>query len=275
MRALISVDLKSEDGSFPPDAALRGYFSRLGLRDTNTPNKDEKENEAAYELRLKQFYQNRAEKILARVPEHTKEQQEKKQFEREALVYTAYLTSSDTDLMVTRRSDGGFLLRLLNSRLGKLFDGAANMVLLLNDSRVSFQRPDTRPVSGSTPELLRLVCQPEIEVYEHGLEEPTITGLIVQNKWRYIRENESRDLLIAGFTFLLFLALVVLNMYIDSESAYHSAIERIETAMITTGMVALLSIIHAYFRLVPVVQWSLDPKAVKKGRSSRSLANRG
>ncbi len=227
MRALITADVETlESGVFPSDNELRTALREMGLRARDFPEKSEGEDDAKYEERLRNYFQQRASKIFDRIPEHDEEQKQKKQLEREALLFTGYLVKSDTDFMVTRRSDRTLLLRLLNSRIGKLHEASRDMVLELTQ----WNKRPRKSASTTTPGHVPL-------------------------------SEESRELLVGFVTLLAFLVMLLINPAIGTRHPnLHGAFERLETALITTTLVSLLALTHAYFRLVPVIQWSIEYK---------------
>jgi len=258
MRALITADVETlESGVFPSDNELRTALREMGLRARDFPEKSEGEDDAKYEERLRNYFQQRASKIFDRIPEHDEEQKQKKQLEREALLFTGYLVKSDTDFMVTRRSDRTLLLRLLNSRIGKLHEASRDMVLELTQ----WNKRPRKSASTTTPGHVCFLLHDEIELYEHGLEEPTVIGTIINSRLKYTLSEESRELLVGFVTLLAFLVMLLINPAIGTRHPnLHGAFERLETALITTTLVSLLALTHAYFRLVPVIQWSIEYK---------------
>jgi hypothetical protein len=255
MRAIMVANIQyGAGGLFPKNEEFRAVFQSMGLEPTDLPLRSNGETDDDFEQRLKQYFQQRAEKILARIPGHNPEQVEKIKFEKESIIYSSYLAGSDTDFMVTRRSGGSIRFRLLNSRIGKLHEGSADLVKLIG----AYNTGKIVGAQDQADKRMSLKLDDWIEIYEHGLEEPTITGEIVYSRAKYIWSQESREVLIALGSVILFLFFLLINPSLKlSHPSIFAFFERLETAMLTTFIVSALALAHAYFRLVPLIQWSL------------------
>src|SRR5436190_1876471 len=101
--------------------------------------------------------------------------------------------------MVSRRTDGALLLRLLQDRLTKLFEACEDLAQRIDSSVL---HADERSRQTRQAHFV-LKVDDEISIYEHGLEEPTISGAVVRNKWKYLWKHNSLDVVV----FLVFLFL--------------------------------------------------------------------
>lgn len=240
MRALINVLLpsikKGEETKYVDTKEFRRILQAIGLKPTDMPSDDTS-------CDFKQYCLKRADPIFDRMPENTPEEKLKKQFSRDNIVYASDLPQSNTLFMVTAHTESEYRFRLLNPRIESLQEGCKDLVLKL------------KSYNAKTPsEPLKVIGK--IDVLEHGLEEPTISGLVVENKWSVTKQIAGRDILIAIAGLVFFVTLTVINSFTPAETVWHTVIDRLSTAMFTAMIVSALSIYHAYRNAVPVIQWT-------------------
>lgn len=251
MRALININIiKNGVESYPTNKEFRQLFEKMGLRHTRLPIEMEEDNVDSENM-INDFFKEKSKSIIERIPQHNEEQQAKINEEVDTIIYFSHISKSKTDFMITRQTDGELKIRLLNSRIEHLHNGCEEIVSLIqkyNHEAKLKKRSQINPI---------LNIDKKIEIYEHGLEDPTIYGDVISNKFNYIWRNDSRDIVMSFSAIILFLLMVLSSPYFADNIQIFNFIGRLETAMITTFIISSLSIFHIYYQLVPVIQWSL------------------
>src|SRR5207253_8113996 len=89
-------------------------------------------------------------------------------------------------------------------------------------------------------------------------EASTIRGSLVRNKLSFARKHSSKDVVVATGAFVLFLITVAISQsaVINPQSKVGGHLDRFATAMVTTVIVSVYSILHVVFTATPPVQWT-------------------
>ena len=246
MRALFTVDLSRKLN----DGEVRHIFSNLLLNPTDIPASSDRDNPTDDEEKaLLEYFRQRASPILARMPGDTEDQRAKKARVQDAIRYCSVLPATATQYMVTREIDGALTIRLVNDKIEFLQEGCEDLIGRLGLSRPWWRRWGQRPP---------LNLANRIEIYEHGLEASTIRGSLVRSKIGYAFRHSSKDLVIAGGAAVVFAVVFALiasgSVVPTSKLAGH--LDRLGTAMVTTVIVSLYSIVHIIVSATPPVQWT-------------------
>ena len=123
MRALMNVLLPVNDnGQYINTKEFLEILQVIGLKPADMPSSDE-------EQKFKEYCLRRAEPILDRMPDKTKEEKIKKQFSKDNIIYASDLTESNTIFMVTAHTESKYRFRLLNPKIESLQEGAKDLVL--------------------------------------------------------------------------------------------------------------------------------------------------
>lgn len=251
MRALMHLVIpQDKNGVFLSNEAIRQELQALGLRPPDMPKPPDDAAESArfsYEESVRTYCVTLAQPILERMPKNTPEEQERRGFAEKNIFYASYLASSNTVFMVTRQTDGAARLRLLNPKIEDLQEGCVEFAEMVEGLR-----------SRKTPQAIRMA--PVVKIFEHGLEESTISGTLVRGirrKWQYVRKRAGLEIVISAVTGGLFLVsfLLTVSGVISSDSVLRDHLDRFSTAMLTSAIVSAISVIHSY-RTMPVIQWS-------------------
>ena len=240
MRALINIKLPlDEDGQFIKTKEFRQLLQIIGLRPTDMPAED---GEEAFKI----YCRKRAEPIFDRMPENTEEEKIKKQFSRDNIVYASDLPQSNTIFMISAHTDSEYRFRLLNPKIESLQAGCKDLVLKLrayNEKHIN----------------KKIEIVGDIEIYEHGLEESTISGTVIYSRWKTALAMSGRDVLIATAGLLFFIALTGINYnnLVGTETEFlYTVVDRLSTAMFTAMIVSLITVVYTFRELVPVIKWT-------------------
>lgn len=275
MRALINIDVpKDGEGNYLTNQQLRVLIDKLGQRPTDMPFNAKKatgspENEGAEEA-IREYCAKKAAHIIERLPMnydyHTHNEQEeerlteRKEFARRNIFYAGTLTDSGADFMVTRESNGIIRIRLLHQKIEDLQAGCVDLFRLI-------QRLNRRPIrrilsrgSEGDGTWFEFKVSDTIRIFEHGLEESTISGVVVKGvrrRWRYLRSRAGLEIGLALFGLIAFgFCFAILQAdVLASEDIWRGQIERISTAMATTAIVSSISVTSAMARK-PIIQWT-------------------
>jgi hypothetical protein len=241
LRALLNVLVSHGDnGSFIEIHRFRDILRELGLRPADMPPADGPEDA------IKEYCLKRAEPIFDRMPERTEEEKVRKDFSRHNIVYASDLPRSNTLLMVTAHTESEYRVRLLNPKIEDLQEGCEDLIVRITEY-------NRRHPQG------RLQVVGLIKVFEHGLEESTISGTVVESRWEVTKRIAGRDFLIAVSGLLLFIILTGMAIFdVVPAGKVHDLLDRLSTAMFTATIVSGLTVYYAYRRLTPVIQWSTD-----------------
>jgi uncharacterized integral membrane protein len=246
MRAVITVTHKNEN-----DLSIKEYwdiFRKMKIKPSNLPNINE--DDADYESKLINFFKEQSKEILEKIPHDNLSDKTKVEKEKEGTIYFSHLTSSDTDFMVVMRNNGELLFRLTNVRIEKLQQGCIDLVKIIEEYNKK---------NGSN-----INVNPEIDVFEHGLNDSTITGEIINRgklgRLIYIYKNDTKEIIvILGSIILLLISLLIGINYKSLEELYQF-MGRLETGFITTIFISFLTLLYSYLRTVPVIKWTLKIK---------------
>jgi hypothetical protein len=266
MRAIVNVRVpRASDGRFLNDRQLRNILQGMGLEPSDIPSypaaSDNQDTpDPTIEGQIQQYSLNRAEPIIFRMPERSDEETQRKEFAKKTIFYAGTLSNSNTLFMVNRESNGTARFRLLNSKIEDLQEGCDDLIRIIEHHNRSLIERFLHVFARSDSSFLSLGIEEKIKIYEHGLEESTISGVVIKGfrrRWRYILRHSGLEVTVFFVGAILFgMSFVLLNSdVIRSESSLTGHIERFSTAMITTAIVSLISVFNA-FRLMPVVQWT-------------------
>lgn len=241
MRALLTIRLpKDDEGGFIDVKEFRRILQAMGLRPFDMPSDEGDEAEA----KIKDYCSTRAVPIFERMPEHDEDAKQRKMFSKANIVYAGDLAVSGTLFMVTAHSQSEYRFRLLNPKIESLQEGCRDLIVLIRDFNAVHPNRQLSVVG-------------KIQLYEHGLEESTISGEIVQSRWRTTRSLAGRDVLITVTGLVLFFLLTALTIsQIIPEGNARVLVERLSTAMFTATVVSGLSVYYTYRNIVPIVQWT-------------------
>jgi hypothetical protein len=246
MRALLTVNVERTIS----DGDLRKIFKEMGLEPTDMPAAHaEPESCDQYALELKSYFAERARPILDRMPDDTEDHKAKKRRTEASIRYCSVLPVTGTQFMVTREIEGTLTFRLINDKIEFLQEGCEDLIARLGITQPQWKFWDRRP---------RFSLGGRIEIYEHGLEASTIRGSLVRNKLSFARKHSSKDVVVATGAFVLFLTAAAISQsaVISPQSKIGGHLDRFATAMVTTVIVSVYSILHMMFTATPPVQWT-------------------
>lgn len=240
MRALINIRLPlKEDNRFIDIQEFREIIRLIGLRPADMPPDGPGSDDD-----IRAYCLIRADPIFDRMPENTDEQRAKKEFSRKNIVYASDLPESNTLFMVTAHTEGEYRFRLLNPKIEALQEGCKDLV-----SRIQAYN-----AKNSTRTL---DIYGKIEILEHGLEESTISGTVVKNRWRTARKLAGRDILITLIGLFLFVVLFgAIASGLVSDPTLRLLFDRLSTAMFTATVVSAISVYYIWREVTPVIQWT-------------------
>jgi len=239
MRALMNVKLPiDEDGHFISSREFRQLLQIMGLRPSEMPGEEDADA-------LKEYCLQRAQPIFDRMPEKSEEEQVKKEFSKKNIVFASDLPQTNTLFMVTAHTESEYRFRLLNPKIEALQDGCEDLVLEIRDHN---QRHPHK----------QLLIVGKIDIYEHGLEESTISGTVIHSRWRTTRRMAGRDYLITIVGLILFILLTSMLVFevVPPAGTMHNLIDRLSTAMFTATIVSGISVYYTYRQLVPTIKWT-------------------
>ncbi|MBL0347538.1 hypothetical protein [Candidatus Villigracilis affinis] len=238
MRALVNIQLPLDDNEQYIDTKeFHQILQLIGLRPRDMPPSDD-------EQKFKEYCLRRAGPVFDRMPENTEEEKARKQHTKENIVYASDLPQSNTIFMVTAHTESECRFRLLNPKIESLQEGAKDLVLKIN--HYNEEHPN-KP--------LKIVGK--IDIFEHGLEESTISGIVVKNRWDATKTIAGRDILISFVGLVLFFILTSANIFLTKDGTIlHTIVDRLSTAMFTAMIVSVLTVYYAYRSVVPVIQWT-------------------
>lgn len=238
MRALINIQLPlDENGQFVNTKDFRQILQTMGLRPTDMPSDEDEKEFVAYCLK-------RSEPIFDRMPEKSEEEKIKKAFSRKNIVYASDLPQSNTIFMITGHTESEYRFRLLNPKIESLQEGCVDLVQKIRTHNEKYPSK-------------RLELADNIDIFEHGLEESTISGKIMKNRWSATRKVAGRDILISVLGLIFFAILTALNILaIPDGTLLHTIVDRLSTAMFTAMVVSSLTVYYTYREAVPVIQWT-------------------
>jgi hypothetical protein len=243
MRALINVKLPQDsDGSFFDIQEFRNALQTMRLKPLDIPSA----NGAEGENNMKEYFLARAEPIFHKMPETTEEEKARKEFSRQNIVYASDLPRSNSLFMVTAHTEGEYRFRLLNPKIEELQDGCEDLIIRIREYNEKHRDR-------------QLTVYGKIRIFEHGLEESTISGSIVHKTlFENIKTLASRELLLVRVGLIIFLVGFFINFLpvIKSIDWLSGLIDRFSTALLTTAVVSGVSIYHTVIRLAPVIQWT-------------------
>ncbi|HCR72043.1 MAG TPA: hypothetical protein DIW23_11410 [Anaerolineae bacterium] len=238
MRALLNIQLPlDENDQFINIKEFRKILQTIGLKPTDMPSDENEKEFRAYCLR-------RSEPIFDRMPEKSEEDQLKKAFSRKNIIYASDLPQSNTIFMITAHTETEYRFRLLNPKIESLQEGCVDLVLKIRSYNEKY--PNRQLGLGDN-----------IDIFEHGLEESTISGKNVKSRWNATRKVAGRDILISVLGLIFFVILTVLNiLFIPEETISHTIFDRLSTAMFTAMIVSSLNVYYTYRVSVPIIQWT-------------------
>jgi hypothetical protein len=243
MRALINVKLPQDsDGSYIDVTEFRNALQSMRLKPLDIPSS----NGSDSEMKMKEYFLARAEPIFHKMPETTDEEKARKEFSRQNIVYASDLPRSNSLFMVTAHTEGEYRFRLLNPKIEELQDGCEDLVVRIRE--YNEKHADRQ-----------LTVYGKIRIFEHGLEESTISGSVVHKTLlKNVQTLAPREFLLVRVGLIIFIIGFSLNFMpvIQSIDWLHGLIDRFSTALLTTAVVSGVSIYHTVIRLAPVIQWS-------------------
>lgn len=252
MRALINVELsQNADGQFPTLAGIREILKDMGLEPSDMPDGRDPTNEAT----LEKYFEDRARHILERIPAKCDEDADRKRRAVDNLIYASDLPNSNTEFMVTSHTSAFVRFRLLNSKLEDLQEGCQDLVQRILDYNGRHSLLRLRRAEARNKPTLTIAGR--IRILEHGLEEPTISGIIIRNRIRALWQFAAKDvaILLSGIVLFLVLAFGPLASIANLEVKGH--VDRLATAMLTAAVIAAIGVYHHGVKLRPLIKWSL------------------
>jgi hypothetical protein len=252
MRALINVELsRNADGQFPTPGDIREILRKMGLQPSDMPDRDDPVNEAT----LRKYFEDRAKHILERIPEKSGEDADRKKRAVDNLVYASDLPNSNTEFMVTSHTSAFVRFRLLNPKLEDLQEGCEDLVQRIYE--YNGRRSLLRLRHAEARKTPTLTIAGRIRILEHGLEEPTISGIIVRNRIAALWQFAAKDVVILVSGIILFLMLAFGPLAETTNREVKGHVDRFATAMLTAAVIAAIGVYHHGVKLRPLINWSL------------------
>lgn len=241
MRALINVKLpKGDTTDFIGFREFREILQQMGLRPIDMPHEDGSDSDA----NIRKYCLARAQPIFHRMPENTDEEKTRKAFTIENIVFASDLPTSNTLFMVTAHTQSEYRFRLLNPKIEDLQEGCKEFVLRIMEYNTKYPTK-------------KLTIIGKINILEHGLEEPTISGQVVGNRWKASRRLAARDYFITAVGLVLFIIsiIVIIAQWIP-DGIFKAIVDRLSTALFTATVVSGITVYYTYRQLTPVIQWT-------------------
>ncbi|MEI6123897.1 MAG: hypothetical protein WCQ95_09715 [Bacteroidota bacterium] len=252
MRAIITIKHKRKE-SYNNDSYWE-IFRDMKLEPFDILVRNTEINDEDFNNNLISRFKEDSIEILNKIPQDTQIQKNKIKKETDAIIYFSHLDASDTDFMVVKRVNGSLKFRLTNQRIEKLQEGCSELIENIKEYNKKHDK---------------FVIYPEIDVFEHGLEDATIYGEIINRgilgRFAYIVKNETKEFIIVCGTLSLFFTIYIITSSMKNMSqTFYESMGRLETGFLTATVISILSMIHAYVSLVPPIKWTLKLKNNKK-----------
>ncbi len=256
MRALLNIGIPLNDNGHKENMSnqeFRSVLKEMGLQPIDMPRLPTEgscpEDIQKYESVVHEYCVKRAQPILLRIPQSSPEELDGKEFTIQNTFYAGDLPNSNTIFMLTRHNNSTARFRLLNARIEDLQRGCDELILLIEKYN---KRHGKNKVNIAE----------KIRIYEHGLEYSTIGGTVVKGfrkRSKYVMRESGLEIILMCSGFALFFLSFWLTAadLLGAKEPLRGHVERFSTAMLTTGIVSLISVLNA-FRLMPVVQWSAN-----------------
>jgi hypothetical protein len=239
MRALINIKLpKGDTTDFIGSREFREILQQMGLRPNDMPPEDGVDTDA----NIREYCLTRAQSIFDRMPENTDEEKTRKDFTKRNIVFASDLPTSNTLFMVTAHTQSEYRFRLLNPKIEDLQEGCKEFILRIMEY-------------NKTHPLKKLEIAGKIKILEHGLEEPTISGQVVENRWKVSRRLAARDYLITAVGLALFVVFTFVA-HITPDGIIKTITDRLSTALFTATVVSGITVYYTFRQLTPVIQWT-------------------
>ena len=240
VRAIFSLKVpRNKDGSFFDNGQIRQELREFGYWPTDLDSENYEEADFC------RYFSEKAKLVLSRMPSSSNEQTEKKNRAEKSIIFSSQITNNFTQFMITRETEGVIMFRLSNDKIEFLQNGCERLISDFG-------------LTGMRRWLTRYKLIGKIEVYEHGLEASTIKGNIVKSKLRYAISHSKKDLVFGSLSLLLASITIVIiysNIFINYEEL-RKHFDRFSTAMITTFVISIYSIIHIAVTATPPIHWT-------------------
>jgi hypothetical protein len=190
------------------------------------------------------------------MPDGDDESKARKERTKRNLIYASDLAKSNTVFMVTAHTKGMIRFRLWNVKIEDLQEGCEDLVqLFMNHGSQQIQLDDSEGVANTFP----LSVEGRIRILEHGLEESTISGTVVNTLWERMRTFAPVELSLTVLGVVLAIVFWALSWRgTGSGLGLVPHWERFTTAMMTTAIVSGISLVHLVRRSKPPIRWSVS-----------------
>lgn len=204
-------------------------------------------NYTEYDEYRRAYCIKQAKPILDRMPQHTDDEKQKLAQAKQSIICASRLPESYAECAVFIETEGALLFRIHSPKTENLRKGCEEIVRKINSYNKTVNLP--------------LVIAPEIEIYEHGLEYPTISGFIIRSKWKSLLDRASINIAIALFSLSAFFSFYYLSTKI-TDQFWLSYIINFSSAFLVSFCIALISILNTYVKLIPLIEW--DPRGEER-----------
>jgi hypothetical protein len=182
------------------------------------------------------------------MPKNTEDEKRKLEQAKESVICASRLPVSYAECAAFIETEGALLFRIHSPKTENLRKGCEEVVMRIQAYN---QKHGER----------QLILGDEIEIYEHGLEIPTITGNIILNKWKALYDRTSVNIFIGIFSLITSLVFFWLARHTEDQFWVSFAIN-FASAFFVSFCIAMISILNTYAKLIPPIEW--DPKGVEK-----------
>jgi hypothetical protein len=292
MRARVDVQLpRSEDGDFIGSAELRRLFRRMGLEPADMLHTEN-------DQQLLEYWQARAKRLIDRMPSHHNKDEEarRKNQVQQSLLYASVFPNTNTEFVVNLHTNGVIRFRLWDEKLEDLQESCT--VLLANFQKYPVVRPSLLEQTSTTNPNARIASHSatgehasgllwiwqrikslamrevglstkatqrthlsilgSFKLYEHGLEEPTITGVAILSRWKALRLFALRHIIVAAVCIVAFFVSWASGSSPPKPASnwFEGNLDRFATATLTAAGIALVDIFYVWLWVIPPIRWS-------------------
>lgn len=174
--------------------------------------------------------------------------------EKEAVIFTGYLSAEQVLFVITRMVPAQVTFRLLHREFPRLRAATEKMMAKVISARLN--RP---PVH---------IINPTVSIYERGHDHVIINGRVITQPLKETFHNNLKDTLLFAVPLLLaiptiFVALHFPDPKLAPQVFWKGMVDRLSTALLTASLVSLLGLLQTWvqIRRGRIIDWDLGKRA--------------